>query len=124
MSIKMDRPRKARLTHPVRASKARIGMAFAGLALAATLSGCERLDPFHREGIWTPSGVNNANIAAQVANPADLARGRADSSGSVRSATTAVERLWQSGPAQRPPGQAQQPGSPFAPRQGAGEAPR
>ena len=62
------------------------------------LSGCSATDPFTREGTWKPSGVNEANIAAQAANPADLARGRADSSGTYRAGTSAVDRLWQGAP--------------------------
>lgn len=120
----MDRHRKTHAAEPS-PRLARAGMAVAGFALAAALGGCERLDPFEKEGIWKPAGVNDANIAVQVANPADLARGRSATSGSVRSATTAVERLWQ-GPTQRQPGQGQgqQGASPFTPRQGGAEAPR
>jgi hypothetical protein len=68
-------------------------LALSGVALA----GCSMTDPYERAGIWRPSGVNEANIAAQVANPGDLARGRGDAGGSVRGASGAVERLWQGG---------------------------
>ena len=74
------------------------------LALSGALAGCSATDPYEKAGIWRPSGVNEANIAAQVANPADLVRGRGDTSGSVRSSGTAGERLWQGGPAPRPQG--------------------
>lgn len=106
MSMTMDRHRKIRVSVPL-----------AGLALAASLAGCASTDPYHRAGIWTPAGVNDANIAAQVANPTDLARGRGNVTGTVRSAATAVDRLWQGAPP-RQQGQGQQQANPFAPRQG------
>ena len=45
----------------------------AALALVLTpfLSACG-YDPALRPGTWLPSGVNDANLAAMVANPADL----------------------------------------------------
>ena len=66
-----------------------------------TLAGCSQTDPYQRSGTWKPSGVNSANIASMVANPADLSRGRGETAGTVRSATTAVDRLWR-GPAPAP----------------------
>ncbi|MGI4795254.1 MAG: hypothetical protein ACRYG8_14520 [Janthinobacterium lividum] len=45
------------------------------LLVASGLSGCTRTDPLLNRGLWNPSGVNEANIAAMVANPADLYRG-------------------------------------------------
>lgn len=92
------------------------------LALAGALAGCSATDPYEKAGIWRPSGVNDANIAAQVANPADLVRGRGDAGGSVRGAGVAVERMWQGTPAQRPQGQGAQQGG--AQRPGAQEATR
>jgi hypothetical protein len=35
-----------------------------------------QLDPYQRDGAWHPSGVLQADLAAQVANPNDLIRGR------------------------------------------------
>jgi type IV pilus biogenesis protein CpaD/CtpE len=46
------------------------------IAGAGVLSGCARLDTYNRPYTWHPSGVNAANIAAQVANPDDLIVGR------------------------------------------------
>ena len=80
------------------------------LALSGALAGCSATDPYEKAGIWRPSGVNEANIAAQVANPADLVRGRGETGGAVRSGGPAVERMWQGGPAQRTQGQGAQPG--------------
>ncbi len=69
---------------------------------AMLASGCSYTDPYQRSGTWKPSRVNDANIAAQIANPADLSRGRGLSGGNVRVATTPVERMWR-GPAAAPP---------------------
>lgn len=41
------------------------------LASCLGAGGCQ-YDPWQREGTWTPTGVNEANLAAMVANPADL----------------------------------------------------
>jgi len=83
-------------------------LALGPLALATlALGGCSMTDPYQREGTWKPLGVNDLNIAAQVANPADLTRGQTASTGTVRTATTPVERLWQGAPQQRNQGQAQ-----------------
>ncbi len=91
-----------------RTRKMRVPLAL--LALCGAIAGCSATDPYERAGIWRPSGVNEANIAAQVANPADLVRGRGDAGVSVRSGSTAVERLWQGPPAQRQGGQGERQG--------------
>ncbi len=80
------------------------------LALSGALAGCSATDPYEKAGIWRPSGVNGANIAAQVANPADLVRGRGEAGGSVRSSGPAVERMWQGANAQRTQGPGAQQG--------------
>lgn len=71
----------------------------ARLALAAGLlvmvAGCEELDPQRRTDVWYPTGTNAANIAAMVANPNDLIRGRGATGSSGKEATLAVDRLWQ-----------------------------
>jgi type IV pilus biogenesis protein CpaD/CtpE len=41
-----------------------------------TLAGCEDLDPYHRPYVWYPTGAPQANLAAMVANPSDMIRGR------------------------------------------------
>jgi uncharacterized membrane protein YgcG len=59
-----------------------IGRRMAALAASAglllTLAGCEWFDPYQREGIWRPTGANQANIAAMVGNPNDLIAGHGD----------------------------------------------
>jgi len=82
----------------------KIGVPSAMLLGILALAGCSQTDPYERAGVWRPSDVNSANIAAQVANPADLVRGREDNRGSVRVPTAAVDRLWAGTPTQRPQG--------------------
>ena len=62
------------------------------------LSGCAATDPFHRPGAWRPEGVNQANIAAMLARPADLLRGRDAGGTDSPLATAAVTRLWEGPP--------------------------
>ena len=72
--------------------------------LAASLPGCDdyqraQLDPYRREGMWRPEGVNAGNIAAQLAEPRDLVRGRGDTGPHYKQATRAVTRIWGGAPA-------------------------
>ena len=62
------------------------------------LSGCAATDPFHRPGALRPEGVNQANIAAMVARPTDLLRGRGAGGTDSPLATAAVTRLWEGPP--------------------------
>ena len=63
------------------------------LGLLAALGGCAGLtDPYQREGTWAPTGVNDANLRAMVANPVDLQHGNAASGTVGATATTAVQR--------------------------------
>ena len=63
-------------------------------ALLVMLTGCEERDPLRRTDVWYPTGANAANIAAMVANPNDLIRGRGAHGGDGTEAATAVDRLW------------------------------
>lgn len=84
------------------------------LTACLLLSGCDathaanQIDPYKREGMWRPEGVNAGNIAAQLADPRDLVRGRGDSGPQVKQAANAVTRIWAAsvGPAQAPGGAA------------------
>ena len=49
------------------------------VCLLALLSGCNALEPYNRPHSWHPTGANAANLAAMVANPADIAHGRGTS---------------------------------------------
>ena len=57
------------------------------------LGGCAQIDPLTKEGIWRPTGANDANLRAMVAVPSDLAYGRAARTTDGRAAALAVERL-------------------------------
>ena len=62
--------------------------------LLAALGGCAgMLDPYQREGTWSPAGTNDDNLRAMVVNPVDLQHGTGanDSVGVI--AATAVNRL-------------------------------
>jgi hypothetical protein len=62
--------------------------------LLLTLAGCDRFDPLTRADLWHPMGANAQNIAAEVANPADLAEGREATRGDDgQLADAAVQRL-------------------------------
>jgi hypothetical protein len=42
------------------------------LLLLVVLAGCDRIDPYKREGVWRPSDANEANLRAMVVVPSDL----------------------------------------------------
>ncbi len=65
---------------------------FAAVSLLM-LGGCAQIDPLTKEGIWRPTGANDANLRAMVAVPSDLAYGRAARTSDGRSAAQAVDRL-------------------------------
>ena len=75
--------------HPVRNLRR-----FACLALLFGAAGCAGLnDPFQREGTWQPENLNNANIAAMVANPRHLEYGVGDDTSPGEISAAAVRRL-------------------------------
>jgi hypothetical protein len=67
------------------------------LAATLTLAGCDR-DPYRRTDVWYPTGANAANLAAMVANPADLVHGHGVSSTDSKAQRLAVERIWSDSP--------------------------
>ncbi len=71
----------------------RAGARMMGISALLVLVGCADTDPYTREGVWRPSGTNEANLRAMVANPADLARGVGDGTGDSQQAEAAIERL-------------------------------
>ena len=62
------------------------------LSCCLGVGGCN-YDPWQREGTWTPSGVNDANLAAMVANPADLYGNAGSPFSRASAAAPAVDRL-------------------------------
>lgn len=58
-----------------------------------TAAGCAEFDPYHRAGMWRPSGANAANIASMVARPGDLVSGRGERQGDGQRAASAVQRM-------------------------------
>jgi hypothetical protein len=66
----------------------------ATIGLLGILAGCAATDPLLNQNDWHPSGVNEMNIAAQVANPADLIHGREPTGGTDgEQAAAAITRL-------------------------------
>jgi type IV pilus biogenesis protein CpaD/CtpE len=63
------------------------------IACAAALPGCANIDPYDREGVWRPSGANEANLRASVARPSELVTGTGERGSDGHLATQAVERL-------------------------------
>ncbi len=63
------------------------------LALLSGLAGCGNLDPYQKPYAWHPTGANQANIAAMVANPRDLQRGRGATLTDAAPAVLAIERV-------------------------------
>ncbi len=61
------------------------------LAGAVALAGCT--DPYARPGTWHAGAVNDANLRAMVADPADLLWGASQPGTDGRLAAAAVERL-------------------------------
>lgn len=68
--------------------------AFLPLLAVALLCGCAATDPYRRAGMWQPDGANAGNIAAMLADPMDLVRGRDATGGERRLGAAAVQRLW------------------------------
>jgi hypothetical protein len=58
------------------------------------LTGCNQIDPLQRPYMWHASNVNQHNIAAMAANPADLGYGRSSPQRRVVVESDGVTRLW------------------------------
>ena len=66
----------------------------AALGTLLALSACgPQFDPISREGLFQPLHANRANLALQVANPADLVRGTGRSTADGQLAASAIDRL-------------------------------
>jgi type IV pilus biogenesis protein CpaD/CtpE len=66
-------------------------LVLAGLLCAC--AGCAATDPLTDPLAWRPSGANEANLQAELADPADAFRGRQAAGGDGQSAAEAVRRL-------------------------------
>ena len=66
-----------------------IGLAGAAIALG----GCDLTDPYLREGMWRPVGVNETNRQLMVARPSDLVLGRGTVDSDGETAAVAIDRL-------------------------------
>ncbi len=62
--------------------------------LPVMLAGCDSLNSDHASPEWTPKGLNAANLAAMVQDPADLARGHHDPGPERKLSAKAVNDLW------------------------------
>lgn len=62
------------------------------------LSSCANRDPYQRTDVWRPTGANAANLAAMVADPHDLIRGRGTNRQFNKAQDIAVEHVWQDKP--------------------------
>lgn len=75
------------------------GMRSLVLLVPLVLAGCGgSMEPFNQPYTWHKTGVNDQNLAAMVANPADLQRGRQDQDPDSPVVTDAVTRLWSGKP--------------------------
>ena len=79
------------------------------LLTLVALAACAETDPYQKAGQWQPTGANALNLAAMVASPADLLRGRGERGAQGKEAAPAVERLFQGRPAALPAAGSQQP---------------
>ena len=58
------------------------------------LAACQDMDPYTRSDTWQPTGANQGNLAAMVANPNDLIRGRGVTTVDTKDTTLAIDRVW------------------------------
>lgn len=63
------------------------------LLATALIGGCAQIDPFQREGMWRPSGANEANLRAMVVDPGHLVVGVGSERADGQVAAAAVDRL-------------------------------
>jgi type IV pilus biogenesis protein CpaD/CtpE len=63
------------------------------VALGLTLAGCTQYGAWNSPGMWQPTGSNEHNLQAMVADPEDLASGRSSSTAPGDQAAHAVANL-------------------------------
>ena len=65
-----------------------------GVSTLLSLTACQSTDPLTRQnGDWRPAGVNQDNLAAEVADPRDLTAGVANDGEDADQAAMAIDRL-------------------------------
>lgn len=62
-------------------------------SVGCVLAGCQRADPFRDPYLYQPSGANQGNLGAMVANPHDLVWGKAEAGSDAGEAETAIQQL-------------------------------
>ena len=75
---------------------------FATIGVLLLLGGCSLTDPYQRPGMWQPNGANTLNLAAMIANPNDLIRGRGTVGTPGIEAAPPIARLWSGRPLELP----------------------
>jgi hypothetical protein len=68
-------------------------MRFLFVMLLFAFAGCDKTDPYLREGTWRPTGANEANLRAMVVVPSDLVRATPATAADGGLAAAAVDRL-------------------------------
>jgi type IV pilus biogenesis protein CpaD/CtpE len=68
------------------------------LAAVLVLAACQEMDPYTKSYVWQPTGANAGNIAAMVANPNDLIRGRGVVRTDSRESNAAIGHIWSDTP--------------------------
>jgi hypothetical protein len=66
---------------------------FVLLLLLIGQASCDSTDPYLREGVWRPSGVNAGNLRAMVSVPSDLLVATRPARGDGGLAAMSVDRL-------------------------------
>lgn len=56
------------------------------------LPGCTGTDPLYRSGLWHPTGANEANLRAMIADPQDLVSGASSPNADGQIAAAAIQR--------------------------------
>ena len=72
------------------------------IASVLVLAACQDMDPYTRANTWQPTGANAGNIAAMVANPYDLIRGRGVDRIDAKASDRAIDHIWEDKPKKLP----------------------
>ena len=78
--------------------RSRIIIRAALLAAVLVVAACQQIDPYTRTDMWQPTGANAGNIAAMVANPYDLIRGRGAAKEDSKASNVAISHVWSDTP--------------------------